>query len=113
MSYNGYMWDRRSMLKVFWPWSRTSNIHHRTSTIEPACDIAVDTSALDVRGWIFDVSVPASSVACTNASVLVGLLWCVAILSIVVVGVLHRARIDLQIAKNYGDRIQAHYLALA
>ena len=47
------------------------------------------------------------------ASILVGLLWCVAILSVVVVGVLHRSRIDLQIAKNYGDRIQAHYLALA
>jgi competence ComEA-like helix-hairpin-helix protein len=43
----------------------------------------------------------------------VGLLWCVAILSVVVVGVLHRARMDLQVAKNYGDRIQAHYLALA
>jgi len=48
-----------------------------------------------------------------RASVLVGLLWCVALLSLVVVGVLHTSRIDLMAGKNYGDRIQAHYLALA
>lgn len=48
-----------------------------------------------------------------NASILVGLLWCVAILSLVVVSVLHTSRIDLIAQKNYGDRIQAHYLALA
>lgn len=48
-----------------------------------------------------------------SASILVGLLWCVAILSLVVVGVLHTSRIDLMAEKNYGDRIQAHYLALA
>jgi len=48
-----------------------------------------------------------------RASVLVGLLWCVALLSLVVVSVLHTSRIDLMAGKNYGDRIQAHYLALA
>lgn len=48
-----------------------------------------------------------------NASILVGLLWCVAILSIVVVTLLHTARTDLRIAKNHGDALQAHYLALA
>jgi DNA uptake protein ComE-like DNA-binding protein len=48
-----------------------------------------------------------------HASVLVGLLWCVALLSLVVVSVLHTSRIDLIAGKNYGDRIQAHYLALA
>jgi competence ComEA-like helix-hairpin-helix protein len=48
-----------------------------------------------------------------KASILVGLLWCVAILSLVVVSVLHTSRIDLMAQKNYGDRIQAHYLALA
>jgi competence ComEA-like helix-hairpin-helix protein len=48
-----------------------------------------------------------------KASILVGLLWCVAILSLVVVSVLHTSRIDLLAQKNYGDRIQAHYLALA
>lgn len=53
------------------------------------------------------------SFAARRASVLVGLLWCVAILSLVVVGVLHTSRIDLMAGKNYGDRIQAHYLALA
>lgn len=47
------------------------------------------------------------------ASVLVGLLWCVALLSVVVVGVLHAARLDLRVGKNHGDLIQAHYLALA
>jgi DNA uptake protein ComE-like DNA-binding protein len=44
---------------------------------------------------------------------LVSLLWIVAILSIVVVGVLHSANLDLRVVKNHGDSIQAHYLALA
>ncbi len=48
-----------------------------------------------------------------RGSILVGLLWCVALLSLVVIGVLHTARIDLLVGKNYGDRIQARYLALA
>jgi DNA uptake protein ComE-like DNA-binding protein len=48
-----------------------------------------------------------------QASILVGLLWCLALLSVIVVGVLHTARMDLLVVKNYGDRIQAHYLALA
>jgi competence ComEA-like helix-hairpin-helix protein len=48
-----------------------------------------------------------------HASILVGSLWCVALLSLVVVGVLHTSRIDLMAVKNYGDRIQAHYLAVA
>ena len=48
-----------------------------------------------------------------KASILVGLLWCLALLSVVVIGILHTARIDLMVVKNYGDRIQAHYLALA
>jgi competence ComEA-like helix-hairpin-helix protein len=49
----------------------------------------------------------------SKASILVGLLWCLALLSIAVLGVLHTARMDLLIVKHYGDRIQAHYLALA
>jgi competence ComEA-like helix-hairpin-helix protein len=48
-----------------------------------------------------------------RASILVGLLWCVALLSLVVVGVLHAARMDLLAGKNFSDRIQARYLALA
>ncbi len=48
-----------------------------------------------------------------RASILVGLLWCLALLSIAVLGVLHTARMDLLVGKHYGDRIQAHYLALA
>ena len=48
-----------------------------------------------------------------TASILVGLLWCVALLSLVVISVLHTARMDLMVQKNYGDRLQAHYLALA
>ena len=48
-----------------------------------------------------------------KASVLIGLLWCLALLSLVVVGVLHEVRIDLMVVKTHGDRIQAHYLALA
>ncbi len=46
-------------------------------------------------------------------SILVGLLWCVALLSLLVIGVLHTATVDLKVTKNYEDRIQAHYLALA
>jgi DNA uptake protein ComE-like DNA-binding protein len=48
-----------------------------------------------------------------QGSILVGLLWCLALLSVVVIGVLHTARMDSLVVKNYGDRIQAHYLALA
>jgi competence ComEA-like helix-hairpin-helix protein len=48
-----------------------------------------------------------------RASILVGLLWSLALLSIAVLGILHTARMDLLVVKHYGDRIQAHYLALA
>src|SRR5262249_50712672 len=48
-----------------------------------------------------------------SGSVLIGVLWCLALLSIVVIGVLHTARMDLLVVKNYGDRIQAHYLPVA
>ncbi len=64
---------------------------------------------LDVGCWMLDVRCSHKK----RASVLVGLLWCVALLSLVVVSVLHTSRIDLMAGKNYGDRIQAHYLALA
>src|SRR5579859_1812594 len=49
----------------------------------------------------------------TEASVLVGVLWCLALLSVVVISVLHTSRMNLLVVKNYGDRIQAHYLAVA
>ncbi len=49
----------------------------------------------------------------TKASILVALLWCLALLSLAVVGVLRTARLDLLVVKNYGDAMQAHYLALA
>lgn len=48
-----------------------------------------------------------------SGSALIGVLWCVALLALLVVGILHTARIDLIVAKNYADRIQARYLALA
>lgn len=48
-----------------------------------------------------------------RGSILVGLLWCVALLSLMVIGLLHTSRMDLLVVKNQGDRIQAHYLALA
>ena len=48
-----------------------------------------------------------------KGSILVGLLWCLAILSVIVIGVLHTARMDLLVQKNFGDRVQAHYFALA
>jgi competence ComEA-like helix-hairpin-helix protein len=48
-----------------------------------------------------------------RGSILVGLLWCLALLSLVVIGVLHTTRLDMMVVKNYGDKIQAHYLAVA
>jgi DNA uptake protein ComE-like DNA-binding protein len=48
-----------------------------------------------------------------NGSILVGLLWCLALLSLVVIGVLHTSRLDLLVGRHHADRIQAHYLALA
>jgi competence ComEA-like helix-hairpin-helix protein len=48
-----------------------------------------------------------------RGSILVGLLWCVALLSLMVVGTLYTSRLDLRVVKNHGDAIQAHYLALA
>jgi DNA uptake protein ComE-like DNA-binding protein len=35
------------------------------------------------------------------------------LLAVVVIGLLHTARMDLSVVQNYGDRVQAHYLALA
>ncbi len=48
-----------------------------------------------------------------RASILVGLLWCMALVAVVVIGVLHTGRLHLMIGKNYSDKIQARYLALA
>ena len=66
-----------------------------------------------VRVWVVRGTTWKSSLPAVRGSILVGLLWCVALLSVIVIGVLHTARMDLQVVKNYGDRIQAHYLALA
>jgi competence ComEA-like helix-hairpin-helix protein len=81
----------------------TPNIQHRTSI-----GLRFGKS-LDVGCWMLNVRCSSGH----QASILVGLLWCVALLSLVVVGTLHTSRIDLMAVKNYGDRIQAHYLALA
>ena len=48
-----------------------------------------------------------------RASVLVAVLWCVALLSVIVVGALHSTRLSLGATKNFEDKVQAHYLALA
>jgi competence ComEA-like helix-hairpin-helix protein len=48
-----------------------------------------------------------------RGSILVGVLWCLALLAVVVIGVLHTVRMDLMVTKNQSDVIQAHYLALA
>lgn len=48
-----------------------------------------------------------------NGSILVGMLWCLALLSVVVVSTLYTARTDLSVTKHYTDQIQARYLALA
>jgi competence ComEA-like helix-hairpin-helix protein len=88
--------------------SHGGNIQHSTFDIErPMVRRSVGGSKLSVECWALNVSLASS------ASILVGLLWCLALLSIVVIGVLHMARMDLQVGKHYSDRIQAHYLALA
>src|SRR5215470_9872510 len=84
---------------------RSSNIEHRTSN-----DGAERRS---LRSSMFDVRCSMFSNSDCRASILIGLLWCLALLSVVVIGFLHTARRDLQVGKNYGDRIQAHYLALS
>ena len=48
-----------------------------------------------------------------QGSVLVALLWCLAILSVIVVGALHSTSMSLASTKNYADKIQARYIALA
>ncbi|HEV8542970.1 MAG TPA: hypothetical protein VGR78_11305, partial [Verrucomicrobiae bacterium] len=48
-----------------------------------------------------------------RASILVALLWCLTLLSVVVISGLYSARLDLKVSKNYGDNIQAYYLAVA
>lgn len=48
-----------------------------------------------------------------RGSVLVGVLWCLVLLAVVVVGVLHQARLGLFIARHHGDEVQARYLAIA
>ena len=56
---------------------------------------------------------PEASCSGKSGSVLVAVLWCLALLSVVVIGVLHTSRMNLLVVKNYGDRVQAHYLAVA
>lgn len=46
-------------------------------------------------------------------SVLVAVLWCLVLISVVVIGVLHASRMDLLAGRNHADKIQARYLALA
>ena len=48
-----------------------------------------------------------------RASVLIGLLWVVAVLAVIVTSVLYTARLDLMVTKNHADSIQAYYLAIA
>lgn len=48
-----------------------------------------------------------------RGSVLVALLWCIALLSLLVFGGLHTSRTGMSAAKNYQDKIQARYIALA
>lgn len=48
-----------------------------------------------------------------NGSVLVGLLWVLTLLAVVVTSVLYTARMDLMVAKNHSDSIEAYYLAVA
>jgi competence ComEA-like helix-hairpin-helix protein len=72
----------------------------RTAAIQPQGTSRADKARFDLRRGL-------------SGSILVGLLWCVALLSVLVIGLLRSATLDLRVAKNHGDLIQAHYLALA
>ena len=48
-----------------------------------------------------------------HGSVLIAVAWCVVLLAVGVFSMLHSTRVELRVAKNHGDRQQAHYLALA
>src|SRR3954464_4001956 len=48
-----------------------------------------------------------------RGSVLVGLLWCLTILSVIVVSALYSTHMSLAATQNYSDKVQAHYIALA
>lgn len=48
-----------------------------------------------------------------KGSILIAVLWCIAILSVIVTGALYSTRLGLGAAKNFEDKVQAHYLALA
>ena len=43
---------------------------------------------------------------------MIAMLWCLALLSVVVVSTLYTSRTDLTITKHYADQMQAYYLAL-
>jgi len=46
-------------------------------------------------------------------SALIVVLWALVLLGVGVISVLHATRLDLKVAKNFGDRVQARFLALA
>ncbi len=48
-----------------------------------------------------------------SGSVLIGVLWCVVLLAVLVLGLLHTTRLDLISGRYQTDRIQARYLSLA
>lgn len=48
-----------------------------------------------------------------RGAVLVGLLWCLALLTVLVLGMLHATQSDLRLARFHADRIQARHLAWA
>jgi DNA uptake protein ComE-like DNA-binding protein len=48
-----------------------------------------------------------------TGSILVAVLWSMALLSALVVGVLYAASLNLRVVKNQGDLVHAHYLAVA
>jgi len=46
-------------------------------------------------------------------SALVAVLWCLVLLALLTIGMLHTTRLELRLVRNHGDLMQAHYLALA
>jgi len=49
----------------------------------------------------------------TSGSALIVVLWCLVLLAVLTIGMLHTTRIEVRLVRNHGDLLQAHYLALA
>lgn len=82
----------------------------RNQTVQPP---GLDPEINHVRSTVLISSRTEHARGAEKGSILIGVLWCVVLLAVIVIGLLHTTRLDLMVGKYHTDRIQAHYLALA